>query len=328
MTRALISKLLRDVRLQFCGVALLLAGFQTLWARVTQRITEEIVPALTQHLPLPMFLNILFKGPGQLVQTLMGGSDIRFDNPLDVLSIGYVHPLMQTILCVWAVGRAAGAIAGEIDRGTMELLLAQPLARFRLILAHLCVDLLLIPVLCLSLWAGTWLGVWTFGQIDLTTLPAQKTEESSSHGFSLFQPKPPPEPEKFRANPLALFPALANVAALVFAVSGYTIALSAAGRFRGKVMGIAVFVTLLQFLVNVIGQMWDAFAYLRPFTVFFYYQPQQIVLQHVWSVDVGQAWQLESSILVPVLPVLLGVGILGYGWALWTFCRRDLPAPL
>ena len=50
---------------------------------------------------------------------------------MDMLSIGYVHPLMQTIFCIWAVGRASGAIAGEMDRGTMELLLAQPLARGR-----------------------------------------------------------------------------------------------------------------------------------------------------------------------------------------------------
>ena len=26
--------------------------------------------------------------------------------------------------------------------------------------------------------------------------------------------------------------------------------------------------------------------------------------------------------------VLYGVGLFGYGMALWTFCRRDLPAPL
>jgi hypothetical protein len=31
---------------------------------------------------------------------------------------------------------------------------------------------------------------------------------------------------------------------------------------------------------------------------------------------------------VPVLVVLFGVGAVGYGMALWTFCRRDLPAPL
>jgi hypothetical protein len=33
---------------------------------------------------------------------------------MDMLSIGYVHPVMQFVFCISAVGRAAGAIAGEI----------------------------------------------------------------------------------------------------------------------------------------------------------------------------------------------------------------------
>ena len=56
-------------------------------------------------------------------------------------------------------------MAGELDRGTMELLLAQPLSRPRLILAHFGVDLVVIPLLCLSLWGGTCLGTWLVGPI-------------------------------------------------------------------------------------------------------------------------------------------------------------------
>ena len=79
---------------------------------------------------------VVFDGPGKIMRTLIGGEEITLDRAMDILSIGYVHPLMQTIFCIWAVGRAAGAIAGELDRGTMELLLAQPVRRSRVILAH------------------------------------------------------------------------------------------------------------------------------------------------------------------------------------------------
>jgi ABC-2 type transport system permease protein len=225
-----------------------------------------------------------------------------------MLTIGYVHPLMLTIFCIWAIGRAAGAITGEIDRGTMELLLAQPLSRYRVILAHLCVDLLTIPVLCLSLWSGTWLGTWMVGYLQLGT---------------------PVTSQELHVDPLNFGPALWNVAVLIFAVSGYTLWLSARGRFRGRVLGLAVLVTLLQFLINLVGQMWDTAGPLRPFTVFYYYQPQQIILQRHWSVELGQVWNSGQPLLaVNVLAVLLGVGAIGYGLALWTFCRRDLPAPL
>src|SRR5437588_3121122 len=101
------------------------------------------------------------------MRTIIGGEMVSLHRAMDMLSIGYVHPLMQTLFCIWAVGRASGAIAGEIDRGTMELLLAQPLARARVVLAHLCVDLLTIPVLCLSLWAGTCLGYLAVGPIQV-----------------------------------------------------------------------------------------------------------------------------------------------------------------
>jgi ABC-2 type transport system permease protein len=321
----LVIKLLRDLRLPLVVVAVLLIAFQCLWVKITQRIVGQLVPffvglAVAQKLAPQSLEEQLFRGPGKLMQTLMGGETIKLDRAMDVLSIGYVHPLMQTLFCIWAIGRAAGAIAGEIDRGTMELLLAQPLPRYRVILAHLCVDGLTIPLLCLSLWTGTSFGNWLVGPItvdpaDLKELPVPLQAE--------------PSPEMLRISPAAFGPSLLNVGALIFAVAGYTMWLSAGGRFRGRVMGAAVLLTLLQFLINVVGQLWETVAWLRPFTVFYYYQPQQILLAHRWSVDLGTVWNGGQPLLaVNVLAVLFTVGTVGYGMALWTFCRRDLPAPL
>jgi ABC-2 type transport system permease protein len=119
-----------------------------------------------------------------------------------------------------------------------------------------------------------------------------------------------------------------NTAALLFAVSGYTMWLSAAGRSRNRVLGLAILVTLVQFLVNVIGQLWDGLAFLRPFSVFYYYQPQSINLKHVWTTDPGIAWFGRPLISVNVILVLVAVGAIGYAMALRTFVRRDIPAPL
>ena len=264
------------------------------------------------------WLEVIFSGPGRIIQTLAGGEHIQFDRAMDVLSIGYVHPIMQTLFCIWAIGRATGAIAGEIDRGSMELLLAQPLARYRLILAHLCVDLLTIPVLCLTLWAGTWLGTWLVSPIST---PQPKLP------MMLMPFSTPPDPAKMEMHPEAFGPALLAVAALMFAVSGYTMWLSARGRFRWRVLGIAVFVTLIQFLINLIGQMWEEVCgWMRPLTIFFYFQAQQIALGEGGNVDL-HVWG-QPSVRVSGVGVLVAVGVIGYALALWTFCRRDLPAPL
>jgi ABC-2 type transport system permease protein len=331
MTAALIRKLLRDVRLTLFVVALLLALFQCLWAKITQRIVGDIVPffnalaaaqgmSAIPGMPSINIQEVIFSGPGKVIRTLMGGETISIERAMDMMSIGYVHPLMQTLFCIWAIGRASGAIAGEIDRGTMELLLAQPVARVRLILAHLCVDGITIPLLCLSLWAGNWIGVWLVGPITPAPLDPAK--------FPLL-PKTPVDPELLRVDPAAFGPALVAVGALMFAVSGYTMWLSAAGRFRWRVLGFAVFLTLVMFLVNVIGQMWEeVLGWLRPFTVFYYYQPQAIILGKSWCVDFSVWNNGHPLFLVPGPAVLLAVGGVGYAMALWTLHRRDLPAPL
>jgi ABC-2 type transport system permease protein len=308
MTRILIRKLLRDIRVPLLVVCLLLAAFGCLWVKVTERITGELIPAFTMHLPLEFIKRIIFQGPGQTLETLMGGESINIDRAADMLSVGYVHPLVLTIFCIWAVGRASLALTGEIDRGTVELLLSQPVTRLQLVFAHFIVDLCTLPVLCLSLWAGTWLGTGVFGLLKIGA---------------------PINSQDLYVDPRLFGPGLVNMAAFLFAISGYTMALSAAGRFRTRVMGVAILATLLQFVINVIGQIWDGLALLRPFTVFYYYQPQRIILKREWTVDLSECWKTNyHGPPVNVIEVLLVVGLIGYGMAVWTFSRRDIPAPL
>jgi len=84
----------------------------------------------------------------------------------------------------------------------------------------------------------------------------------------------------------------------------------------------------VQFLINVVGQLWDAIALLRPLTVFYYYQPQQIILQRNWLIDLSKVWNIGDTAGINGVAVLVLVGVIGYALAFWTFCRRDLPAPL
>jgi ABC-2 type transport system permease protein len=322
MTFVLYRKLLRDVRTALIAISLLLFGFAGLWVKVTERVTTQISPLLTLAGQLqgfgPMFFhNLFFRGPGKLIQTFLGGEDVTFLNPQDTLAIVATHPLVQAIICIWAIGRGAGAIAGEIDRGTMELLLAQPIARRKVILAHLMVELTVIPILCAAIAAGISFGVYLVGTFTV-----------DSGVYEALHMKPPNPLPTYTVNPTVVRPGLANTGALLFAVSGYTIWLSAAGRSRTRVLGLAILVTLVQFLINVIGQLWDGLAFLRPFTVFYYYQPQAINLKHAWTVDPGIAWSGNPVVSLNVIVVLASVGVIGYAMALRIFVRRDVPAPL
>jgi len=325
MTWVLVRKLLRDIRIPLLVVGLLLIAFQCLWVKITQRMVVELSPLFATIAERAGVLQeqlerILFQGPGKLVQTLAGGENIRFERAMDMMSIGYVHPVIQAIFCIWAIGRAASAIVGEIDRGTMELLVAQPIPRWRVVFAHLLVDAIVIPLLALCAWCGTLIGYRLFGPFEVSLAQAQA--QLADLPFKIIV-----NPELLKVEPTHMLPALLNIVALMFAVSGVTMAISAAGRFRSRVLGGAILVFLLQFLINLIGQLWDAVAFLRPLTVFYYYQPQQIILSNRWTTDVF-AGMAHSPWRVNIVVVLFGVGTIGYLLALRLFCRRDLPAPL
>jgi ABC-2 type transport system permease protein len=327
MTAILVRKLFRDVRPALLVVCLVLFVFATFWVKITQRVTVEISPVFTlvaQYFgDKNLFQDVLFKGPGKVSQAALGWGDLNFERPNDFLAMGMLHPIVLTLCVVWAIGRAAGAVAGELDRGTMELLMSQPVPRNRLILAHFIVDLFVLPTICLAFFLGTQFGLAIVGDFvpDYTMLKSLKGPGGRPIPFAIEE-----NPQPLPVSGLGEFTGLMNTFALMFAISGITLALSAAGRSRGKVTGFAVLIVVVMFVANTIGQLWEPARIVRPLTLFFYYQPQKVMLDGNWMVDVSKAWSGAPS--VSGAGLLLTVGTLGYLLALRTFTRRDLPAPL
>ena len=329
MTFTLVRKLLRDARWALLVVWLILFIFSILWVKVAQRVTTEIAPFFTAigiAAKLPdvkaAIDEVVFRGPGKISQAVLGGSDIRFENPNDFLAVEMLHPVVMILCSLWAVGRAAGAISGEIDRGTMELLMSQPVPRNRLILAHLIVDALVIPIICSAILLGTQLGLELAGpfKIDYTVL-----EKIPKMPAFLQQPRP----EFLEVDASGQKFAAMNTAALIFAMSGMTMAVSAFGRNRWRAIAWSVLIVLAMFIANVLGQLWDSAAFVRPFTVFYYYQPQKIWLHGNWMAELGDSWNRGQPLLqLPMVVVLLAFGAVGYAIAWRTFVNRDLPAPL
>ncbi len=121
---------------------------------------------------------------------------MNFDKPSDFLAIGLLHPIRAGDESGVERGPCGGgAVAGELDRGTMELLMSQPVPRNRLILAHFLVDCLTLPVLCLSFFAGTEFGLWAVGRLRTGLLDAQRGRERidlHENHSSRSPPKDPP----------------------------------------------------------------------------------------------------------------------------------------
>lgn len=326
MTLLLARKLLRDVRPALIVVCILLIAFSALWVKIAQRITTEIAPffnglAFMSNINPKLMDEVVFKGPGKVAHSVMGGADVRFELPSDFLAVQLLHPVVLVLTGMWAIGRAAGAIAGELDRGTMELLLSQPVPRGRLIISHFLVDAVTIPCICLSIILGTQLGLALVGPFEVDYSVFDKLTEQSPIKF-----KPPPGPSVLEVSATRQIWGALNLAVLMFALSGITMAVSACGRNRWRATGWSALIFLTMFVVNVVGQMWDTVAAIRPFSLYFYYQPQRIWLGNEWAVKLGDVWPGTPSVFV--VPFLAIVGLFGYGIAYRVFTTRDLPAPL
>jgi ABC-2 type transport system permease protein len=321
MTLILIRKLLRDVRPALIVVCIVLFVFSTFWVKIAQLVTVEIAPVLSALGGFvgdkQMIQEVLIRKPGKVAQSALGWGDLNFERPNDFLAMGMLHPIVLTLCVVWSVGRSAGAVAGEMERGTMELLMSQPVPRNRLILAHLIVDLIVLPLICLAFFAGTQFGLSVVGPF----IPQYEAIKKLPVRIPI-----PENPTPLEVSGLGELPGLANTFALMFAISGITIALSAARRSRWKVVGYSVLIVIVMFIANTIGQLWEPAVWVRPFTLFFYYQPQKVMLDGDWLVHMNTAW--TGWPVVPGIGVLLAVGAGGYLLALRSFTRRDLPAPL
>lgn len=295
MSLTLFLKVLRDLRWPLLGAAFLITLFEGFWVKITDRFSNEVIPAILEKIPKLDLLQILFQGSGKIFQAILGGEAVDLSKTGDLLSVGYVHPLPQTILMIWALGRGAAALAGELERGTMELLVAQPIPRWKIVTTNFMVDLVTIPTLAVCMILGTWIG----------TILVPLHNMIDKHPIDLTP--------YWRGVVLAV--------AFAFAMSGVTYAISSMGRSRWRVLAWTFGIILAMSILNLLGQLWDTLGPWRPLAIHYYYQPQYAILKDQWTLPV-------AGMQFNALAVMFGVAGLGYSFALWRFSQRDLPAPL
>jgi ABC-type transport system involved in multi-copper enzyme maturation permease subunit len=174
--------------------------------------------------------------------------------PQGILAFGYAHPFAVLLLSLWVVRVGAGALAGEIGLGTMDLLAARPVSRASQVWAALAAMLLGLLALVAAAWAGTSLGLATRSIPDL--------------GATAF-----------------LAPAFMGW--LLFAAFGaLTLAISASRKSGGEAIALASGVLAGSFVLDYLARLWEPISALRRLSLFTYAQPQAIVREGVAAADV------------------------------------------
>jgi ABC-2 type transport system permease protein len=87
----------------------------------------------------------------------MGGAAMDFSS-LSFQVMFWNHPFVMIVICVWAISRGSAAVAGEIERGTLDITLSRPVSRPEYLGSQIVGALLGLALLASMLVAGNRIG--------------------------------------------------------------------------------------------------------------------------------------------------------------------------
>ena len=323
MNRAVLKKCLVDARLLFAACAIALFAFCWVRVYIISRVDLETFSEIVEKLWdkwadfWPVSLSQLLSYSGRIAVT--------FDEPIVVLCVS-----------VFAIARGSDVVSGEINRGTMELLLAQPVSRWQVLLSQAMVTVVGIVLLSVAAWLGTLAGIMTNTVQEEVPRPALKVP-----GIGLEIPLSLKKPEKIRVpmrtkvEPQNFIPGAVNLGALGICLAGISSLASAFDRYRWRTIGLVVGFYVVQTIFKISGMAIAEVAWLKKASIFTAYEPQKFIATAVhdaantWSLVLrdsqGAVWDLGP---LGYNLILLSIGLGCYVAAAVVFQKRDLPAPL
>jgi ABC-2 type transport system permease protein len=87
----------------------------------------------------------------------MGGAAMDFSS-LAFQVMFWSHPFVLLLICIWAISRGTAAVAGEIERGTLDLTLSRPVSRWEYLGTHVLSGLFGFIILASALVVGNRAG--------------------------------------------------------------------------------------------------------------------------------------------------------------------------
>jgi ABC-type transport system involved in multi-copper enzyme maturation permease subunit len=188
------------------------------------------------------FRSIMDSGiiPPQFAQ--FGGGDIF--SLTGSVALGFIHPFAVALNMVFAVGFAGAAIAGERQRGTLEVLLARPISRRVLYLTAAFATALFVCLTVAAQTLGTFGGAGATGRLD----------ELGAGNLPLLW-----------FNAVLLYGAFAAVA----------LAASISFDRLTPALGVALAFVLVSYFFEAVGSLWPDAAFLQDYSLFHYLDAQR-----------------------------------------------------
>jgi ABC-2 type transport system permease protein len=325
MNKALWKKCFSESAILFVAIALGTAGFAWFRVHVVGEVDTSSFQKILDLLP-EEWLKFTTVDVDWLI-SYVGRTALTLDEPFLIMMIA-----------IWSIVRGSDVVSGEISRGTMEMLLAQPVSRQQTFVVHSLVTLLGVLLLVLITWFGMWLAVQTT-TVQVAPQPDPDVWEQMMSPFALWLPDREIELVDRRmaefVNAGVFWPGLLNLFLLGCFIAGLATLFSSFDRFRWRTLGIVVSIYMVAAMIKILGMSSESLRWTGWLTFFSLYEPELSIKQ--CQTDPSSFWQLLSR---DESGAWQGFGQLGHnlwllaGTALFfaggyrIFRERDIPAPL
>jgi ABC-2 type transport system permease protein len=162
------------------------------------------------------------------------------------ISVGFIHPISIALYGMLSAGLTVGALSGERQRGTLELLLSRPISRRTVLSTMLLEGWIGAALVAAAYVAGTILGSLVAGVSDQLAF--------------------------------GQLPALWGMATIFWGMFA-TVAIAASGSFdqTAPAMAITVALIMASYIIEVIGTFWDVVEPYRYLSLFNHFSPKSIL---------------------------------------------------
>ena len=278
MKLALLRKTIRESRLLLVSSTIIMFAF--CWLRVwivSLLPTDRFKTIVEQFREFERFVPVpfeqLFTYPGRIALT-------------------YDELIVVMCMAIWAIARGSDCVAGELSRGTMEMVLAQPVSRKRIVLTQAMVTTIGAALLSLASWCGLYAGIHTTHVDEPVTQPAFSLPMLGlDPAGSLLEG----ETRRVPHVDQGAIPATCGRRRSICLRSGSFWPGSVhsshhCDRYRWRTIGIVAAIYVVQLIMKIVGLASDRFKWLLSWTFFTAYDPERFV-----SVSVNTAAQRLAS---------------------------------
>jgi len=187
------------------------------------------------------------------------------------------EPMLVTLVCAWGLVRGSDVVSGELSRGTMEMLLAQPVSRRQVYLKHAKLTVVGLALLVLFCWAAMSLGIWTTS-VEESTYPEIRIPVVDYKIPLRFLPaKTETIAMASEVNPLAFLPGVVNLFCMGFCFGGFAALCSALDRYRWRTLGIVAAFYFCNAGLKIMGMGSERLSWVESCSLFGFYHPSSSI---------------------------------------------------